>query len=190
MYASSLNKKWTRSCRKESVGQSQIQKLSRFTLTVALSTLAWSRRMIAEKSGRSSGFSIQHWSIKSYLWIRTERRKDWLSMVPLHSYDLMGCEDVWQSHCLKTACRRTSFIDITTRYIAWVTIAAIHRQESLKVAPTYCAVQRAVMSKWRRSPVESPIQVYADWDLITQQLSPNQPVYIDVAQERSQVFWT
>ena len=37
-------------------------------------------------------------------------------------------------------------------------------------------------------PVESPIQAYAVRDLITQKLSPNQPVYIEVAQERSQVF--
>ena len=37
-------------------------------------------------------------------------------------------------------------------------------------------------------PVESTMQVYAVRDLITQKLSPNQPVYIDVAQERSQVF--
>ena len=37
-------------------------------------------------------------------------------------------------------------------------------------------------------PTESPIQVYAVGDLITQKLSPNQPVCIDVAQERSQVF--
>ena len=37
-------------------------------------------------------------------------------------------------------------------------------------------------------PVESPIQEYAVRDLITQKLSPNQPVYIEVAQERSQVF--
>ena len=37
-------------------------------------------------------------------------------------------------------------------------------------------------------PVESPIQAYAVRNLITQKLSPNQPVYIDVAQERSQVF--
>ena len=44
------------------------------------------------------------------------------------------------------------------------------------------------MSKWRRSAVESPIQVYGDRDLITQKLSPNQSVYIDVVQERSQVF--
>ena len=33
-----------------------------------------------------------------------------------------------------------------------------------------------------------PIQVYGDQNLIVQKLSPNQPVYIDVAQERSQVF--
>ena len=39
-------------------------------------------------------------------------------------------------------------------------------------------------------PVESPVQAYPVLDLITQKLSPNQPVYIDVAQERSQVFWT
>ena len=32
------------------------------------------------------------------------------------------------------------------------------------------------------------MQVNEDRDLITQKLSPNQPVYIDVAQERSQVF--
>ena len=44
------------------------------------------------------------------------------------------------------------------------------------------------MSKWRRSPTESPIQVYADQDLVTQKLSPNHPVHIDVAQERSRVF--
>ena len=37
-------------------------------------------------------------------------------------------------------------------------------------------------------PVESPIQAYAVRDLITQKRSPNQPVYIDVAQERNQVF--
>ena len=38
-------------------------------------------------------------------------------------------------------------------------------------------------------PIESPIQAYAVRDLIiTQKLSPNQPVYIDVVQERSQVF--
>ena len=37
-------------------------------------------------------------------------------------------------------------------------------------------------------PVESPIQAYAVRDLITQKQSPNQPVYIDVVQERSQVF--
>ena len=37
-------------------------------------------------------------------------------------------------------------------------------------------------------PVESPVQAYAVQDLITQKPSPNQPVYIDVAQERSQVF--
>ena len=37
-------------------------------------------------------------------------------------------------------------------------------------------------------PVESPIQAYAVRDLSTQKQSPNQPVYIDVAQERSQVF--
>ena len=37
-------------------------------------------------------------------------------------------------------------------------------------------------------PVESPIQAYAVRDHIMQKLSPNQPVYIDVAQERSQVF--
>ena len=33
-----------------------------------------------------------------------------------------------------------------------------------------------------------PDTVYGDRDLITQKPSPNQPVYIDVAQERSQVF--
>ena len=33
-----------------------------------------------------------------------------------------------------------------------------------------------------------PEQVYGDRGLITPKLSPNQPVYIDVAQERSQVF--
>ena len=37
-------------------------------------------------------------------------------------------------------------------------------------------------------PVESPIQAYAVRDLVTQKLSPNQPVYLDVPQERSQVF--
>ena len=37
-------------------------------------------------------------------------------------------------------------------------------------------------------PAESPIQGYAVRDLITQKPSPNQPVYIDVAQERRQVF--
>ena len=39
-------------------------------------------------------------------------------------------------------------------------------------------------------PVESPIQAYAVRDLTTQKQSPNryQPVYIDVAQERSQGF--
>ena len=31
--------------------------------------------------------------------------------------------------------------------------------------------------KWRRSPVESSIQVYGDRDLLSQKLSPNQPVY-------------
>ena len=35
-----------------------------------------------------------------------------------------------------------------------------------------------------------PDTAYAVRDLITQKLSPNQPVYIGVAQERSQVFWT
>ena len=39
-------------------------------------------------------------------------------------------------------------------------------------------------------PVESPIQAFAVRYLTTQKLSPNKPVYIDVAQERSQVFWT
>ena len=38
-------------------------------------------------------------------------------------------------------------------------------------------------------PVDSPIQVHAVRDLLTQKQSPNQPVNIDVAQERSQVFW-
>ena len=33
-----------------------------------------------------------------------------------------------------------------------------------------------------------PIQVYGDRDLFIQKPSPNQPVYIDVAQERSRVF--
>ena len=33
-----------------------------------------------------------------------------------------------------------------------------------------------------------PIQVHGDRSLFVQKLSPNQPVYIDVAQERSQVF--
>ena len=33
-----------------------------------------------------------------------------------------------------------------------------------------------------------PIQVYGDRDLFMQNLSPNQPVYIDMAQERRQVF--
>ena len=37
-------------------------------------------------------------------------------------------------------------------------------------------------------PVESPIQAYAVRDLITQKQGPNQPVYKDVTQERSQVF--
>ena len=32
------------------------------------------------------------------------------------------------------------------------------------------------------------IQVYGDRNLFAQKLSPNQPDYIDVAQERSQVF--
>ena len=57
-----------------------------------------------------------------------------------------------------------------------------------KVAPAYCAALQTCMSKWQRSPVESLIPVYGDRDLMTQKLSPNQPVYIDVAQERSQVF--
>ena len=43
------------------------------------------------------------------------------------------------------------------------------------------------MLKWRRSPVESPKQVHGDRDLIRQK-SPKQPVYIDVAQARSQVY--
>ena len=38
--------------------------------------------------------------------------------------------------------------------------------------------------------VSRGVQVYGDRDLITQNPSPNQPIYIDVAQERSQVFWT
>ena len=43
--------------------------------------------------------------------------------------------------------------------------------------------------KMAKAPlVESPIQAYAVRDLTTQTQSPNQPVYIDVAQERSQVF--
>ena len=58
----------------------------------------------------------------------------------------------------------------------------------LKVAPAFCAAQQTVISKWRRSPVESPIQVAGDRDLITQKLSPNHPIYIDVAQEGRQVF--
>ena len=33
-----------------------------------------------------------------------------------------------------------------------------------------------------------PIQVYRDRNLFVQKLSPNQPVYIDVAQEKIQVF--
>ena len=37
-------------------------------------------------------------------------------------------------------------------------------------------------------PAESPLQAYAVRDLFTQNLSPNQPVYIDVAHERNQVF--
>ena len=37
-------------------------------------------------------------------------------------------------------------------------------------------------------PVVPDTSRYAVRDLITQKLSPNQPVYIDVAQERSQVF--
>ena len=49
----------------------------------------------------------------------------------------------------------------------------------LKVAPAQCAARRTVMQKWRRSP---------DRDLFMQKRSPNQPVYIDMAQERSQVF--
>ena len=40
----------------------------------------------------------------------------------------------------------------------------------------------------KAAPVESPIQAYAVRELITQKLSPNKTVYIDVAQERSQVF--
>ena len=36
-----------------------------------------------------------------------------------------------------------------------------------------------------------PIQVHGDRHLFMQKIkSPNQPVYIDMAQERSQVFWT
>ena len=46
------------------------------------------------------------------------------------------------------------------------------------------------MSKWQRSPTEFPIQVYGNWDLFIQKPSPEQPVYIDMVQERSQVFWT
>ena len=33
-----------------------------------------------------------------------------------------------------------------------------------------------------------PIQVYGDRNLFVQKRSPNKPAYIDVAQERSQVF--
>ena len=39
-----------------------------------------------------------------------------------------------------------------------------------------------------KNGVGLPIQVYGDRDLFMQNLSPNQPVYKDVAQERSQVF--
>ena len=64
------------------------------------------------------------------------------------------------------------------------------RSWQLKGAPAQCAAQWTVRSNWRRSPVESLIQVYEDWELIRQKQSPNQPVYIEVVQERSQVFWT
>ena len=57
----------------------------------------------------------------------------------------------------------------------------------IKVAPAQCAANSDVKMV-KAPPVESPIQAYAVRDLITQKRSPNQPVYIDVAQERSQVF--
>ena len=54
----------------------------------------------------------------------------------------------------------------------------------VKVAPAQYAAQRTGMQNGEGLP----IQVYGDRDLITQKLSPIQPVYIDMAQERSQVF--
>ena len=60
------------------------------------------------------------------------------------------------------------------------------RRAGVKVAPAQCA--RIVQSC--KNGEGLPIQVYGGRDLITQKLSPIQPVYIDVAQERSQVFWT
>ena len=54
----------------------------------------------------------------------------------------------------------------------------------LKVAPAYA--QRSEQSCQKGEGL--PIQVCGDRNLFMQKLSPNQPVYIDVAQERSQVF--
>ena len=44
------------------------------------------------------------------------------------------------------------------------------------------------MAKVSRGIETAPIQVYSDQDLLMQKLSLNQPVYIDMVQERSRVF--
>ena len=63
------------------------------------------------------------------------------------------------------------------------------KQESLfKVAPAQCAAQSTVMQKWRRSP-DTSVQG-SKLNLFMQATSPNQPVYIDMTQERSQAFGT
>ena len=62
--------------------------------------------------------------------------------------------------------------------------------EFLEVAPAECAAQRTIISKLRRSPVEFPIQVHGDRDLITQKRSPNVnlPIYRCGTREKSDIL--
>ena len=56
----------------------------------------------------------------------------------------------------------------------------------IKVKQKRCSAANSHV-KWRRFPVESPVEVYGDRDPVMQKLTPNESVYIDKVHERNQV---
>ena len=103
---------------------------------------------------------------------------------------LTGCQQKWQADQPVTQRKYVADVDILF-LLEKVVPSAEQLSPFLSLRWLRRNAQRSERScqNGEGSPVESPIQVYGDRDLFMLKLSrPNQPVYIDMVQERSKIF--